>query len=215
MKKVFLVIIALVQFIIVNAQSSGGHEYVDLGLSVKWATCNVGASSTTELGYLFRWGETTYAPKDGWDGYKYAKVKDGRAKKILKYTKKGWRADNKTQLEQSDDAAYDNWGAGWRMPTKDEADELIYNCTWEMVKLSGVYCVKAKSKLNGKCIYFPVPSYTPGSYGEVVFNQASYWTLNLGSSDDFGAYYLHVDNSRSRTYEKSRAYRCPVRPVRK
>lgn len=87
-----------------------GHEYVDLGLSVKWATCNVGATTPEDYGDYFAWGEISPKTEYNWGTYKYRSVN-----KLTKYcfaTASGI-ADNKTTLELSDDAAYVNWGKGW------------------------------------------------------------------------------------------------------
>ena len=200
-------------------QSAGGHEYVDLGLSVKWATCNIGASSPTELGSLFKWGETVYSASSRWDTYKYAETeKNGRAKKMLKYRTVGWGADNKTQLELSDDAAAVNWGVEWRMPTKEEAEELIRNCNWQMLYHFGTICVKATSKRNGRCIYFPVPSHEPNAYIGAAAVEASFWTSTLDPSSEKSvcAFILNVyDTDNPKVRSSARRDRYQVRPVRR
>ena len=114
-----------------------GHEWVDLGLSVKWATCNVGATKPEEYGDYFAWGETT--PK-------------------ATYTKENYTyKENPKSLPLSVDAANANWGGNWRMPTTVEIEELIENCTWtftwtEELDLGGY---KVTSKINGKSIFLP------------------------------------------------------------
>ena len=98
--------------------AQNGHEYVDLGLSVKWATCNVGADSPEEYGYHFAWGETSPKTTYNWSTYKYC---NGDEYSMTKYCDDSFgTVDNKTTLELSDDAARVNWGGKWRMPTRAE-----------------------------------------------------------------------------------------------
>ena len=93
-----------------------GHEFVDLGLSVMWATTNIGANAPEEYGDYFAWGEVSPKETYGWKTYKYC---EGSYKTLTKYnydSSKG-AVDNKTVLDYSDDAARVNWGGNWRMPT--------------------------------------------------------------------------------------------------
>ena len=117
---------------------------VDLGLpsGLKWATMNVGATSVTDYGKYYAWGETkaygeedqtnernysfsgTYAKTDyGWSTYKWADDDNGES--FSKYTN-----STKTTLDKEDDAATQNWGGAWRMPTHIELQELLDNCYW-------------------------------------------------------------------------------------
>ena len=106
-------------------------EYVDLGLSVKWATTNVGSVEPTGYGDFFAWGET--APKGEFleSNYKWGTFDSVNAT----YTKYNLNAacgpiDNKWILDPEDDAATVNWGEGWRTPTAAELAELQRECTW-------------------------------------------------------------------------------------
>ena len=116
-----------------------GHEYVDLGLSVLWATCNVGASSLDDYGHYFAWGETE--PKDA-------------------YTEENYQGQGKTWLEPADDPAHVHWGDCWRLPTQSELHELIYGCDWKVYWRSGErpYC-RVTSKTNGNSIILPRGGY--------------------------------------------------------
>ena len=109
----------------------GGYEYVDLGLSVKWAKCNVGAEKETDAGLYFAWGETTgYTASQvgtdkqfSWSDYKYG----NSSSNLTKYN----QSDSKTVLESADDAASQVMGSDWRMPTETEFQELIDKTTKE------------------------------------------------------------------------------------
>ena len=119
-----------------------GHAYVDLGLSVKWATCNVGANSPEEYGQYFAWGETS--PK-------------------TEFTEENSLTNKKHMEDFSGDEQYDaaaaNWGGGWRMATSDEYTELINDCTWILVENEG-YKVTGP---NGNSIFIPTSGFYNGS----------------------------------------------------
>jgi hypothetical protein len=139
------------------------HAYVDLGLSVKWATCNIGASSPEEYGDYFAWGETE--PKDvyDWSTYKWC---NGSQNTLTKYcTKREYGVvDNKTALELEDDAAHVNWGGEWRMPTKAELEELRTKCTWLPAKINGVSGREITGP-NGNTLFLPYSGYcSEGKY---------------------------------------------------
>lgn len=138
----------------VDVVTQSKHAYVDLGLSVKWATCNVGASKPEEAGDYFAWGETRPKSHYDWSTYKYCF--NGSKRKITKYNsicKYGYEkyVDNDSILDLSDDAAYMNWGGSWRMPTKKEWLELINNCTVTYEEQKGL--LKLTSKVNGNSIF--------------------------------------------------------------
>ena len=104
-----------------------GHAYVDLGLpsGLKWATCNVGATVSTDFGDYFAWGEVESKKNYSWDTYKYG---NGRGGKFTKYN----GIIDKTTLYLEDDAAHVNWGGAWRMPTEEDVKELIEKMRQEM-----------------------------------------------------------------------------------
>jgi hypothetical protein len=127
-------------------------EYVDLGLSVKWATFNLGATSPEDYGDYFAWGETEPKEEYTWENYKWC---DGTDTHITKYN----TSDGKITLELEDDAAHVNWGSNWRMPRKDELKELIDSCQWERATLNDVVGNKITGP-NGNSIFIPAA----GSY---------------------------------------------------
>lgn len=139
------------------------HAYVDLGLSVKWATCNIGASSPEEYGDYFAWGETEPKEVYVWSTYKWC---NGSQNTLTKYcTNKEYGAvDNKITLELEDDAAHVNWGGEWRMPTKAELEELRTKCTWLPAKINGVSGREITGP-NGNTLFLPYSGYcSEGKY---------------------------------------------------
>ena len=191
-----------------------GHEWVDLGLTVKWATCNVGAISPDDEGDYFAWGETTPKSRYNPENYKFSDDAEDH------YTKYNMRdnmgvVDNKTILELSDDAARANWGGSWRLPTKKEFDELKRRCKWEWNENDKLFTVTGP---NGNSIVFPIG----GCYNETgLFNYqtfAYYWTSSLFTDITGMAYCLSImaNGSGSGSVEGSpRDKGLSVRPVTK
>ncbi|MBQ9363941.1 MAG: Ig domain-containing protein [Bacteroidaceae bacterium] len=154
-----------------------GYEYVDLGLSVKWATMNIGASSPEDYGDYFAWGETE--PKDtyNWSTYKWC---NGSSTTLTKYCLSSdyGTVDKKTTLELEDDAAHANWGGTWRMPTSGEIEELRNKCRSTWTTHNGVNGCKVVSKINGNSIFLPAAGYR----SDDSLNDAGIWGYNWSSS---------------------------------
>ena len=193
-----------------------GHEYVDLGLSVKWATCNVGATSPEEYGDYFAWGETTPKTTYNWSTYKYC---NGDEYSMTKYCTDSYigTVDNKTTLELSDDAAHVNWGGSWRMPTKAEQDELrnTNNCTWTWTTQNGVNGYKVTSKKNGNSIFLPAAGFRSGSSLSSVGSSGGYWPSSLDTIYTYSdcAFFLGFGSSNVGLNGNSRYYGRSVRAV--
>lgn len=156
-----------------------GHAYVDLGLSVKWATCNVGANKPEEYGDYFAWGETQ--PKSTYDWSTY-KLCNGSEYTLTKYCHNGnmGSVDKKTVLEASDDAATANWGGSWRMPTDAEFTELFGNCAWKWTTQNGVDGYKLTSTKNGKSIFLPAAGFRDDSDHGAGSN-GNYWLSSFNT----------------------------------
>ena len=156
--------------------SIGGHDYVDLGLSVKWATCNLGASSPEQGGGYYAWGETSTKSTYKCTNYRFRTSGDHYYNvKFSKYNNDSnyGPIDNRTVLEPKDDAATSNWGKGWRMPTKAEFEELRTRCSWE--RNGKGYNVTGP---NGNTIYLPAKTYFDGSLVDDSFH-GDYWSSSL------------------------------------
>ena len=201
-----------VSFTTLKAPFENGHEYIDLGLSVKWATMNVGANSPEEHGDYFAWGETEPKETYDWSTYKWC---NGSHYSLTKYNTDSsyGTVDNKTTLELNDDAARANWGGSWRMPTDAEMTELRTNCTWTWTTENGVNGYKVTSKSNGNSIFLPAAGYRgsgdlidAGSYG-------GYWSSSLNSDYPIHAYVLFFGSGNVDRGSGNRYYGHSVRPV--
>ena len=169
---------------LVTTGQENGHDWVDLGLpsGIKWATCNVGASSPSDYGNYYAWGETKPKEEYAWDNYRF-RLSGNSDENVTfsKYNSQNERGlvDNKTCLDLEDDAAHVNWGGNWRMPTANEFHELISNCTWTWLTQDGKdgYLVIGK---NGKSIFFPRAGeshrFSWGAHGY-------YWSSSLQHDD--------------------------------
>lgn len=192
--------------------SENGYEYVDLGLSVKWATCNVGATKPEEYGDYFAWGETQPKSTYNLSTYKWC---NGSYNTQTKYNTKSnyGTVDNKTQLELSDDAARANWGGSWRMPTKAEQDELRNKCTWTWTTQNGVNGYKVTSKSNGKSIFLPAAGFRYDSSLDYAGSIGDYWSGSLYTDEPDYAYVLSFDSDDVYRTTNIRDFGQSVRPV--
>lgn len=190
-----------------TTKTEPNHPYVDLGLSVKWATCNIGASSPEEYGDYFAWGETEPKEVYVWSTYKWC---NGSRNTLTKYcTNKEYGAvDNKITLELEDDAAHVNWGGEWRMPTKAELEELREKCTWMPAKINGVSGREITGP-NGNKLFLPYSGYcSEGKYPGG--GQACCWS---NTSSSFAAYYLTYNWSDYYVVADLRCFGFTVRAV--
>ena len=188
------------------------HEYVDLGLSVKWATCNVGATKPEETGYFFAWGETRPKAKYDWSTYKWCEGSYDTQTKYCADSDDG-TVDNKTILELSDDAANVNWGGSWRMPTKAEQDELRTECTWTWTTQNGVDGYKVTSKTNGNSIFLPAAGCRLYSDLGIAGSDGIYWSCSLSTYYSNDAYVLDFNSNDVDWSDYNRNYGRSVRPV--
>lgn len=162
--------------------AEGGHEWVDLGLSVKWATCNVGANRPSDTGDYFAWGETLSKDDYSWDTLKYCIDSNGECfSKYITNSNYG-KVDNLTRLERIDDAAYANWGGHWRIPTKSEWEELKSNCKWIWTTQNGMNGYKVISNTNNN-IFLPAAGERRHTYFlDTEGERGIYWSSSLSSN---------------------------------
>lgn len=190
-------------------------EPVDLGLSVKWASWNVGASVPEDYGAYFAWGET----ENGWDydWASYTWCNGGDYRKLTKYCDNSFYGydgfvDGKTVLDLEDDSAHAHWGGNWRMPTDAEWQELMENCTWTWTTQNGVngYLVSASS---GNSIFLPAAGVRVDTDLKFVEASGFYRSSSLDTNHPNYAGNLFFFSS---LVEMSNGYRCDgfsVRPV--
>ena len=168
-----------------------GHDWVDLGLpsGKKWATCNVGATSAEDYGDYFAWGETS--PKAVYYTDTYQHWNDANGDGYLDF------GESTLYIDISGNAQYDaataNWGDGWRMPTREEMQELVDHCEWEWTQINGVNGTKFIGP-NGSCIFLPAAG---DRYESLLYHDGDdggYWSST--PNDDYGgvgAYSLCFD----------------------
>ena len=187
MKKTFLMMVAIMFFGAIG-DAADGVEAVDLGLSVKWANMNVGAKKASGFGTYYAWGETKAKDYYSWNTYAWSK---GDSQFLTKYS----NTDRRSQLAPVDDAAHVNLGGGWRMPTVDEFEELINNCTWEWTMQDGVNGYKVTSKKTGNSIFLPITGFR--YYAETQFRSIMgvYWTSSLYTGNPNKAWCLEFNFS--------------------
>lgn len=178
-----------------------GYSYVDLGLTsgTLWATMNVGATSETDYGSYFQWGDTEDKRNAdcSWSSYKYCNGSDTTLTKYCTVSECG-TVDNKITLDLDDDAARVNMGGDWRIPSPALLEELVEETTNEWVtnyngtKINGRKFTSKKD--TSKYIFIPAGGERydstvnlPSAYGPV-------WASSLRISDPRGACCLFVDS---------------------
>ena len=160
------------------------HKAVDLGLSVKWATCNVGASSPEEYGGYYAWGETEEKEDYWYDTYLYY---DNYGSKYIDI--------GKNISGSQYDVAHVKLGGSWRMPTQAEVEELCKKCTWEWTSVNGVAGQRITGP-NGNSVFLPAAG-CRGAYGKNI-GQGSlglYWSGTLYPYWDYNAYCIHFTDA--------------------
>ena len=226
MKKT-LSLLALLSFTL-TAVSQATKEYVDLGLSVKWATCNVGATSPEEYGCYFAWGE--FNGKDDYDWTTYPHC-NGTSNTLTKYCNKsssGYNGytDSKTVLDPEDDMAHANWGGDWRTPTADEWAELKNsdNCIWTWTSrngVSGYEVTSRRSGFTGNSIFLPAAWCMVNNTLNKNYVQADvpiaigyYWSSSLYEQNPSRAYFISFTSGDNIDINfRSRYTGLSVRPV--
>lgn len=181
-----------------QSSATGNVEAVDLGLSVKWANMNVGASKPEDYGDSFAWGETVPKSTYDWSTYKWCNGSENTMTKYCTDSSYG-TVDNKTSLELSDDAANANWGGTWRMPTSAEFSELKTKCTWSWTTQNSVrgYLVTGP---NGNSIF--LPAFFDDTTGSIFL-----WTSSLNNVNGAIVYFfIHSLISDGYIYNEIRGF---------
>lgn len=174
-----------------------GHEYVDLGLpsGLKWATMNVGANSPSDYGQYFAWGETVQKQN---------------------FTESNSVTFGRTMGNIGGNPQYDvaraNWGGNWRLPTKEEMQELVDYCTWVFTTM-GSHNGFMVTGPNGKQIFLPAAGYRYGTSLYTIGSRGDYWSSSPYDGSQY-AYKLYFNSDGTRRVDWSIRY-CgqSVRPV--
>ena len=190
-------------------------EAVDLGLSVKWASFNLGAQAPNQTGLYLAWGELAPKTVYNWSTYKWC---EGSASTLTKYNDNDsyGTVDNKTSLDLVDDAANRILGGSWHIPSFDDFKELHDNCTWKWTTYNGVYGYKVSSKkagYEGNYIFLPTSGCRFDSNVVYVGSEGRYWCNDLGAGGPYDAYYYCIYLSTHSTSNMFRYYGYTIRPV--
>ena len=193
------------------AQWGSLTEGVDMGLSVKWASVNIGANKPEEYGDYFAWGEIE--PKNEYHigTYKWCEGKYWTLTKYNTNYDNGNVIDNKIVLDKEDDAAVANWGGSWRMPTVTECIELNENCVWTPITQNGVKGYQIKSKKNGNTIFLPAAGYYSQGH-HFIEGQCGCWSSSLVISTPNNAYAVS-ESTNALSGGPERCQGLPIRPV--
>ena len=207
-----------------------GHEYVDLGLpsGLKWATCNVGASTPEEYGDYYAWGEVetkndysekTYAhmgsrKRGFWEKFDnfWRDLRDGMCWR--EYVPCATYIGNNISLTRYD-VANKKWCSGWRLPIEHDFDELLdeNNCEWKWTTHNGINGYEVKSKKNGNSIFLPAAGWRDGTSFCDQGSNGYYWSA---TPDEFFAgitIYLDFCENHCSMYSFDRVNGCCIRPV--
>lgn len=244
MKKVFLAlaIIGLLVSCKKDEQPGFSIQAVDLGLSVKWANANIGASSIEDYGGYYAWGvtdvyythlnpyswhlrgqnyeneeevEVTWKPgKEAgyfWSSYEWANYINDTVYPI-KYTAN----DGKMTLDPEDDVAHVKLGGNWRIPTKEEFQELIDNCNWTWTQKNGIpgYEVSSKVEGNNNSIFIPADGGIWKKGNKIFTIQGLYWANTYNSNSPRSAYCLKFTADNDTIVMTSGKYRPNGFPIR-
>ena len=245
MKKFFLLsfsLITVASFILVSCKNDDDSmtmeqtdgipsfvQAVDLGLSVKWASCNLGADSVEGEGDYYAWGETKTKSRYTWENYRL-RAGGSIDNDDITYTKyntidKRGEVDNKTILEECDDVAHLKWGGSWHIPTQQEFCELLdtNNCKWSWITQKGVEGFKVTSKKPGytdKSIFLPATGLFDAYYYPYDddnfdgFNCCGYMSSSLNEEEPDCVWYLRFRNRDAVLKNlKDRSIGQTIRPV--
>ena len=190
------------------------YEYVDLGLSVKWATMNVGAKTEEDYGHYYMWGSITPNTPDecNWANTPF---NNGATSYDTTYfnSVKDTVIPNKV-LAKEYDVAVQIMGGDWRMPTKDECQELYKNTTQSWVTINGVNGRKFTSKTDtSKYIFIPAAGYYYNGSVSEVGTYGYIWSSTI-SSPYSKARFLRFRSSTCGASTTERCYGMPVRGVK-
>ena len=201
-------------------------EMVDLGLSVKWAKCNLGAETETDYGDYYAWGEVKTKNDYAWETYTRhtnGTYSNSNKKVFIKYCYANqadiyWASeepvDNLTALESVDDVAIKILGGNWKMPNKEDFNELLdtTKVTNAWVTKNGVNGREFTSLINGNTLFLPAAGYYDGSSVQTINTSGNYWSSNLINASYIGMS-INFHSTAISKNANSRYRGCSIRPV--
>lgn len=192
-------------------------EAVDLGLSVKWATFNLGATSPEEYGDYYAWGEVETKKNYNWSFYKWSRESTTILTKYCPNNKTNYWAgtdspDGKTELEPVDDVVNVTLGGNWRMPTEVEWTELRTQCSWVWTKQNSVKGMIVTGP-NGNSIFLPAAGCMRESYKDYLGSDGYYWSSTLDTDSPPHAGDMSFDSDDVSQRHDVRCNGFSVRPV--
>ena len=207
------------------------HEIIDLGLSVRWRNRNVGAERPEDYGDYFAWavprpyyrnGESQsqspnweYKKNTGYDlvSYPFSNIAEQKVTKYCTGADYG-PLDGLDTIELPDDPAFFELGQDWRVPTKEEWEELISECDWKWDRARKGYVIKSRRDgYKEDELFLPTAGGREGTTLVEVGTCAFYWTATLNSDFPFNAWHLYFDSDGKEIHNFDRCYGCTVRPV--
>lgn len=233
--RAYVMIDSVVHYGDIKRMNADTKMAVDLGVSVKWASCNVGAASPIDYGDYFAWGEKNPKKEYSWTNYEWVDA-DNMISKYCTNTLFG-AVDNLTKVERCDDAASACWEDDWRMPTLEEMNELKNNCYWQWndnyagTGVCGYAVYKAKNELHkGQTnvtnpgydvhysvsdihIFLPASGYKNNDGTFYVEQYGYYWTVDLNESKQRNAWSMRFIPTGIVDYSRSRNTGCSIRAV--
>lgn len=176
----------------------GGYAFADLGLSVLWASYNVGAESAAQTGKYYAWGETTSKRDYSESNYRY-------------YVNDQYQSIGTNICGTKYDAARVLWGEGWRMPSLEEINELTSQCTWTWTTTDGVNGYRVTGP-SGASIFLPAAGYNTGTEPTGVGQKGFYWCGTQSAKLLSAAHNINFTGYTGQ-WTASRAYGFSIRPV--
>ena len=198
-------------------KKANDKETVDMGLSVKWASSNLGENgferSSKDAGAFYAWGETETKSRFNWETYKFESTHYSK-NRIAKYNSK----DKVRRLEMIDDAASRKLGGRWRIPTSSEFKELLDNCDVTLKKQKGVRGLLFTSKINGNSIFLPVTQHIYDPAHGANYFAGAYWCADNGNLNYAKIFWVKISPDRSTPYisyddSRERCEGLAIRPV--
>lgn len=185
-----------------NCPDSYHPHAIDLGLpsGTKWACCNVGAAKPEDYGGYYAWGETKEKSTYNWNTYTHCNGSGSTCHNL-----------GSDIAGTNYDVAHLKWGGGWVMPSNDQQQELLDNCTSVWTSINGVKGRKLKGK-NGGVIFLPAAGYQwPGGLGDAG-SYGGFWS-STQTWNFHSAFYLYFDSSGVERNADSQYYGHSVRPI--